>query len=163
MQNRLAQFPELSNTSQQISGLVVATVQGVNPEDRPLVQWLGGVEPCVAQTVWMEHEQDWLACVGKRVIIGFENGQATHPILLGLLDRPALPDEETKRQPVEAEMIEAEMPETLRIESERELVLECGKAKISLRADGRIIILGGYVVSRSTGVNKIKGGSVQIN
>ena len=33
----------------------------------------------------------------------------------------------------------------------------------NLRADGRVMILGGYVLSRSTGVNKIKGGSVQIN
>ena len=55
------------------------------------------------------------------------------------------------------------VPETARIESRKELVIECGRAKILLRADGRIEIRGGHLVSRSSGPNKIKGGSVHIN
>ena len=167
MHNKLAQFPEVIPTpTQSMPGVVIATVQGVSPDGRPLVQWPAGgetTEPRAAQTAWMEHAPDWPACVGKRVIVGFANGHPAQPILLGLLDKPALPEDDTGHPSAEAEATGTDMPETLRIESTRELVLECGKARISLRADGRIIILGGYVVSRSTGVNKIKGGSVQVN
>ena len=167
MHNKLAQFPEISPApSQSMPGVIIATVQGVSPEGRPLVQWPAGekaTDPRAAQTAWMEREPDWPAYVGKRVIIGFENGHPAQPILLGLLDKPALPSDDTGHPPAEINATEPDMPDTLRIESTRELVLECGKARISLRADGRIIILGGYVVSRSTGVNKIKGGSVQVN
>jgi hypothetical protein len=54
-------------------------------------------------------------------------------------------------------------PKTHKLTAQEELVLECGKARISLRADGRVVIEGGYLLSRSTGVNKIMGGSVHIN
>jgi hypothetical protein len=45
----------------------------------------------------------------------------------------------------------------------REIVLRCGKASITLTADGTVVVRGARVVSRSSGVNKIKGASVQIN
>jgi len=44
-----------------------------------------------------------------------------------------------------------------------QLVLRCGRASITLTAAGKVLIEGAYVSSRSTGVNRIKGGSVQIN
>lgn len=44
-----------------------------------------------------------------------------------------------------------------------EIVLRCGKSSITLTRAGKIIISGEYVVSRSSGVNRIRGGSVQIN
>jgi hypothetical protein len=44
-----------------------------------------------------------------------------------------------------------------------EIVIRCGKSSITLRRNGRIIIRGTYVETRAEGVNRIKGGSVQIN
>jgi hypothetical protein len=49
------------------------------------------------------------------------------------------------------------------VESSRSLVIECGEARISLREDGRIEIRGTHVISRASGPNKIKGGSVHIH
>jgi hypothetical protein len=49
------------------------------------------------------------------------------------------------------------------IDAADEIVLRCGKASITLRRNGRIVIRGTYVETRSEGVNRIKGGSVQIN
>ena len=43
------------------------------------------------------------------------------------------------------------------------MVLRCGKASITLTKAGKVLIEGSYVLSRSTGVNRIKGGSVQLN
>ena len=48
-------------------------------------------------------------------------------------------------------------------EAADEIVLLCGQASITLRRNGRIVIRGTYVETRSKGVNRIKGGSVQIN
>ena len=45
----------------------------------------------------------------------------------------------------------------------KQLTLRCGKSSITLTAAGKIIIRGKYIVSRSSGVHRIKGGSVQIN
>ena len=51
----------------------------------------------------------------------------------------------------------------IEIEGQDEVVLRCGKASITLRRNGRVIIRGTYVESRSTGTNRIKGGAVLIN
>jgi hypothetical protein len=44
-----------------------------------------------------------------------------------------------------------------------QLVLRCGAASITLTRDGKVLIQGAYVSHRSSGVMRIKGGSVQIN
>ena len=49
------------------------------------------------------------------------------------------------------------------LDAKDEIVLRCGKASITLRRNGRIVIRGTYVETRSQGTNRIKGGSVQIN
>lgn len=51
----------------------------------------------------------------------------------------------------------------LSIEGEEEVTLRCGKASISLRRDGRVVVRGAYVETHASGTNRIKGGSVQIN
>ena len=53
--------------------------------------------------------------------------------------------------------------ERLTLTADREIVLRCGKASITLTRAGKIIVRGAYILNRSSGVNKIKGGSVQIN
>lgn len=54
-------------------------------------------------------------------------------------------------------------PEELVVTAEKQLTLRCGESSITLTAAGKIIIRGKYIVSRSSGVQRIKGGSVQIN
>lgn len=44
-----------------------------------------------------------------------------------------------------------------------EIVLECGSASITLRRNGKVIIRGAYVETRSEGTNRIKGAAVRIN
>lgn len=53
--------------------------------------------------------------------------------------------------------------ETLVLAADREIVLRCGKASITLTRAGKVIIRGAYVGIISSGVNRIQGGSVQIN
>lgn len=49
------------------------------------------------------------------------------------------------------------------IEGEREVVLKCGEASVTLTRDGKILLRGAYVETNARGVNRIKGGSVKIN
>jgi hypothetical protein len=48
-------------------------------------------------------------------------------------------------------------------EAGKEIVLRCGDASITLTRAGKILIKGAYVLSRSSGVNRIQGGAVEIN
>jgi len=51
----------------------------------------------------------------------------------------------------------------LLVTAQEQLVLRCGKASITLTRAGKVLIEGAYVSSRSSGVNRIKGGSIQLN
>ncbi len=49
------------------------------------------------------------------------------------------------------------------VEADREIVLRCGKASITLTRAGKIILRGTHVVSQSSGTNSVKGTQVRIN
>lgn len=51
----------------------------------------------------------------------------------------------------------------VQLTAQKEIVLSCGKASITLRANGRVVIKGTQVESHSEGTNRIKGGQVRIN
>lgn len=91
------------------------------------------------------------------VLLLFEEGDPGRPIIVGLLhDRmPVAPE----RPPTE---VEADGRRVV-VEAQDELVLRCGQASLVLRRNGRVLVRGTYVETRAKGVNRIKGGSVQIN
>jgi hypothetical protein len=86
----------------------------------------------------------------------FENGDPTRPLVIGRLLDPAA------AVPVQPAQVQLD-DQCLELRAEREIVLRCGKASITLTRAGKVIIQGAYLSSRSSGVNRIKGGSVQIN
>ena len=95
----------------------------------------------------------------------FENGRPEYPIIIDTLHTTTA---ETKD--VQTLDVAVGMPQEVTVDGKRisfnaleEVVLRCGAASITLTSEGRVIIRGAHVVSRSTGANKIKGGSVQIN
>jgi hypothetical protein len=139
----------LSSLQLQVPGVLVLEISGASPDGLPLVRVNPGEDPQPAQAVWMKDVPDWAECAGKMAVVAILEGGES-PVLLGLLDPPPSHSEKNS-------------PKNLRIDSEEELVIQCGKAKIAMRADGRIEIRGGHLISRSSGPNKIKGGSVHIN
>jgi hypothetical protein len=92
-------------------------------------------------------------------VLVFDNNDLRRPIVLGLLQPPSPPEKTTKLQPVEA-ILDGER---VTLEANSEIVLRCGKASITLTRAGKVLITGEYLLSRSSGPNRIKGGSVQIN
>ncbi len=138
----------------QLPGVLVGEVVGVDDLGLPLVSTeMHGTR--AADVVWMPDAPNWSKCVGLRVVLGHLCGDEQRPVVLGLLDAPPLLNAPPKA--------DAQTPDTLHVVSKRELVIECGKSKIAMRADGRIEIRGGHLISRSSGPNKVKGGSVHIN
>ena len=133
--------------SEALPSVIRGSIVGVDGAGRPIVAW-GDGDTASADAVHMGADLDWRRCRGIGVFLAFEDGEPTRPVVVGLLEAPPRA---------------AGPPDVVRIESGKEMVLECGKAKIALRADGRSEIRGGHLISRSSGPNKIKGGSVHIN
>jgi hypothetical protein len=88
--------------------------------------------------------------IGSKVVLNFENGDPTLPIIIGVLNSPS------------SMQVEADGARML-VSAKEQITLRCGKASITLTKAGKVLIQGAYVSSRSTGVNRIKGGSVQLN
>ncbi len=51
----------------------------------------------------------------------------------------------------------------IRIQARDEVVIQCGKASIVMRRNGRVVIQGCYVETRSAGTTRIRGGQVRVN
>jgi hypothetical protein len=97
---------------------------------------------------------------GKEVVLLFDRGDAGKPIVMGLLVPRRQPEDgrnqdQTIRVEVDGESIE--------FNAGSQIVLRCGEASITLTKAGKILISGTYVLSRSSGLNRIKGGSIQLN
>ena len=141
-----------------MSGIVTGTLIGFKDESRtPLVLYPGqpGSAAIGAACVVDLHG----AHIGRQVALMFERGDPRRPIVMGVLRGPQpwpFPE-----QPGSVE-IDAD-GERLLVTATEQLVLRCGKASITLTRDGKILIDGVYVSSRSSGVLRIKGGAVQIN
>lgn len=119
-----------------------------------VVPSLSMLEPMVARSTVPITQVD----VGREVLVVFEAGDARCPYIVGLIW------EQRHNLPAQAESIEAKVDgEQVMIEGKTEIVLKCGKASITLTRAGKVLIRGAYLLSRSSGVNRVKGGSVQIN
>lgn len=108
----------------------------------------------------------------RGVLLSFEDGRPDAPIITGLLqdfvgEAPQIWNEnEAESSENESNLADAEARvdgRRIELEAADEIVLRCGQASITLRRNGRVVIRGTYVESRSRGVNRIKGGSVEIN
>jgi hypothetical protein len=53
--------------------------------------------------------------------------------------------------------------ERICVEAEHDLELRCGRARITLRYDGRIELQGTHILSASRGPNRIKGATIALN
>ncbi len=102
---------------------------------------------------------------GRELLLVFENGDPGKPIIIGLMADPL---EELISLEIAGEKTEEPRNvlidgRQIVIEAEDEVVLKCGKGSIQIRKDGKIIIKGTDLLSRSSGPQRIRGASVNIN
>lgn len=97
--------------------------------------------------------------IGRQVLLAFDGGNADYPVVVGLLrGQEGWPLEHLPGYV----QLDAD-GERLVVTAKEQLILRCGKASITLTRAGKVLIEGTSVTSRSAGVNRIKGGSVQLN
>ncbi|VAW57135.1 hypothetical protein MNBD_GAMMA07-1811 [hydrothermal vent metagenome] len=102
--------------------------------------------------------------IGAQVALMFIEGDINKPLIMGVIYNPlnnALASFDFKAN---TKIDDAHVDgKRILLEGKEEIVLKCGQASITLTKSGKILIRGNYLSNRSTGVNKILGGSVQIN
>jgi Domain of unknown function (DUF6484) len=135
------------------AGVLIGWLVGIGREGGPLVDFPGNdsPKPRAARSVLALDDE----AIGEEVVLMFENGDLRRPVVMGLLENSA----KDRPRSVELSLDRKRLVFT----ADEEIVLRCGKASITLTRAGKVLIRGAYVLNRSSGVNRIKGGSVQIN
>jgi len=87
------------------------------------------------------------------VAVTFVQADEARPVVIGKLRTPRF---------VETSEAGAKADDVV-LEAGRQLVLRCGKSSLILTRAGKLLLRGAYVSTHSSGVNRIKGASVQIN
>lgn len=112
-------------------------------------------------------------CVGDKVLFAlFDNDQNGY--ILGIIKTNKTETiKESKTLNYPGDKVEVEVPGRLEkvningkrisIEAEEELTIKCGKGSILIDKQGKIVVRGTNLISRSSGNHKIKGASVSIN
>jgi hypothetical protein len=151
---------ERNNGSQVCIGLL----KNVNEQGHPLVEFFENHAdaPIYARSIISVGKED----LGKEVVLMFEQGDVRKPIIMGILqssgENPSA--ERTEEKSPSHSQVNVDIDgERMTLAAQKEIVLRCGKASITLTKAGKILIKGEYVLARAMGVNRIQGGSVQIN
>jgi len=102
---------------------------------------------------------------GREVLLLFQDGNPALPVIVGLLDGPAAEAVSLLRErPDPARARNAVVDgDRVKIVADKEIVLECGEGSITIRKDGKIVIKGTHLLTRSKGPHRIKGAHVEIN
>lgn len=153
--------------------IIIGSLVEVDAECKPLVNFPGNqfATPLVAMTT-VEIDKKY---VGRQVALLFANGDPLHPVIMGLIHSPleAMLESHQDSQAdaeVEQQFDSASIPgellvdgKKLLIEAFEEIELRCGESSIVMTRSGKISIRGKYLLNRAEGVNRILGGSVQVN
>ncbi len=150
------QFDKLDapvEVSRPLHGVVIGGLVGLAADGVPLVDFPGNPcdDPVRARTTATLGGNE----VGREVALLFEDGDPIKPILVGPIIDP--------RNEGRPKLFVQRDAERIELSADHEIVLRCGGSSITLTKAGKVLIRGAYVSSYSSGVNKIKGGAVQIN
>jgi hypothetical protein len=140
----------------RLPGIVLGRLTALVAADSALVTLKGhhAAAPSPARCLTGLSAED----VGREVALMFEGGDPARPLILGRVEEaPGANASRRSKRPVSIDA------EAIVLNGEREIVLRCGDATLTLTRDGKLFLKGAYVETLATGVNRIKGGSVKIN
>lgn len=139
-----------------IHGLVIGELLALREDGTPLVALSGQPGHALPALSLVDLHA---AQIGLRVALMFDGGDPRCPVVVGV-------PQGQRAWPVEMNPGQVDVDvdgKRMVIRANEQLVLRCGKASITLTKAGKVLIDGSYLSSRSSGVNRIKGGSVQLN
>lgn len=111
----------------------------------------------------------------RQLILSPIDGNPENPVILGIVQNPLMDilERQAATETRQGGEVGRENPFTqadvlvdnnrIVINAREEIVFKCGDASITLTKSGKVLVRGKYVLSRSAGVNRILGGSVQVN
>jgi hypothetical protein len=147
----------------QINGLLLATLRKVYAQYVVVDIAALGIQQLEAKSLAGLSDAD----VGRDVVLGFEAGDPSRPIVIGaMLGSVGQISSITDQVQTTARVQPAEVVvDGLRVvlQAEHEIELRCGEAAIVLMADGRIQLRGTYITSQASATQRILGGSVNVN
>ena len=160
--------------------IVIGTISSIDTLGQPRVNFSLNPksEPINAiSTLALTHQQ-----VSRQVALLFNQGDLSQPIVIGLIHSPlqamldnfqqeqesAVEDKSLKEDNIEmAANLDTDNVcvdgKRLTFEATDQMVFKCGQSSITLTKEGKVLIRGKYLLNRSSGVNRIMGGSVQVN
>lgn len=166
--------------------IIIGNIVDFDGQGRPMVDFSQNPlsEPVVALTTLALNRRH----LSRQVALLFSQGNLLEPVIMGVIHNPL--DELIENFEITPVDAESETPfpastsepqriaaktsrdeenrvyvdgERVTIEGAEEVTFKCGKASITLTKSGKILIRGTYLLNRSSGVNRILGGSVQVN
>ncbi len=142
------------------SGVVIGTLTGFENEARPLVAFEGQSAVAARTIVHLQAHH-----IGESVALQFEQGDSEKPLVIGIVKTvsPADSDGTAAKLSTAHPLSVTVDDENLVLTAKRSITLQCGRASITLDDKGNVEIRGTYVLSRSSGQNRIKGSSVSLN
>jgi len=168
MKTYLAENKRVAETLERIEGVRVGKIITIDESGQAFVDFPGNTQGPISARFTNSIKPGMLqktVSADRDVLLVFENNDPGLPIIINSLY--SLVDEITESSTI---ALETERPKDVMIDGKRvtfdakeEIVLQCGKASITLTKAGKVLIRGAYLLNRSSGVNRIKGGSVQIN
>lgn len=153
--------------------IIIGTIALIDGQGQPRVDFPGNPsrEPLAAlSTLGITP-----AHVGRQVALLFAGGNPRSPVILGIIHSPLqdllgaydanAQDPAATEQPIPSLRADEVTVDGKRVvlEGKEEVVIKCGQASITLTRAGKILIRGNFLLSQASGVNRILGGSVQVN
>jgi hypothetical protein len=168
MKGFLAEDVKTIDFKQKISGIRIGNITDITDEGQVLVDFAGNhLGPLSARFAGsMESKlKKIFEATDHKVLLVFEDGDPNLPVIIDTICDSIV--ETPKKNPVALQMDESENVfidgKRFTFDAKEQIVLRCGKSSITLTRAGKVLIRGAYLLNRSSGVNRIKGGSVQIN
>ena len=168
MKTSLAQEVRTLETLRQIEGIRVGKIVNIDERGQVFVDYDDNQHgPIVARFTRSVDIESLRYAKNNHVevLLAFENSDSKLPIIVDMISSLIDNIADADNAPIEIEKPDDIFVDGKRVifDAKEEIVLRCGKASITLTKAGKVIIRGAYLLNRSSGVNKIKGGSVQIN
>lgn len=152
--------------------IILGQLKNLDAQGTPLVDY--DCNPDVAPQAAVSTLPVTRQHIGRQVALLFASGDLRRPVIMGFIHNPldellenfSLPVENIEASPTphaaSQDVVKVDGRQVV-IEGQEEVVLKCGEASITLTKAGKIVIRGKYLLSRASGVNRILGGSVQVN
>lgn len=123
------------------------TIVDFDASGRPLLE-IDGSSMTARSTVEVDHRDR-----GREALVTFVNGDPLRPVITGLLVDS--PQDGRYHLRIRAEEID--------FSAASKITLECGRASITLHRSGKVVVKGAELLSRASGTNRIRGGTIELN